>query len=116
MRRGLFQRSLPLCVALLVGIALSCGEITEEELVCEEAVARLEACCPEIDPRRINCVHAQSCNAELVPVLTSRASECLSESSCDELKSRGSCQRIRELSFEPYQFQSRPAIEAEACR
>ena len=116
MRRGQFQRSMPLCVALLVGIALSCGEITEEEMVCEESVARLEVCCPEIDPRRINCVHAQSCNAELVPVLTSKASACLADTSCADLKSRGSCERIRDLSFEPYQFQSRPAIEAEVCR
>ena len=116
MRRGHFQRSLPICVALFVGVALSCGEISEEEMVCEETVARLETCCPELDPRRINCVHAQSCNAELVPVLTLRASECVAEASCDELRSRGTCQRIRELSFEPYQFQSRTAIEAEACR
>jgi len=107
---------MPLCVALLVGVALSCGEISEEEMVCEEAVSRLEACCPEIDPRRINCVHAQSCNAELVPVLTSRASACVVEASCDDLRSRGACHGIRELSFEPYQFQSRPAFEAEACR
>ena len=107
---------MPLCVALLVGVALSCGDISEEEMVCEEAVARLETCCPEIDPRRINCVYAQSCDAELVPVLTPRASACVAETSCDDLKARGSCQRIRELSFEPYQYQSRPALEAEACR
>ena len=107
---------MPLCVALLVGIALSCGDIGEEEMVCEEAVARLETCCPEIDPRRINCVYAQSCNAELVPVLTPRASACIAETSSDDLNTRGSCRRIRELSFEPYQFQSGPALEAEACR
>lgn len=107
---------MPLFVAVLVGIALSCGDISEEEMVCEEAVARLETCCPEIDPRRINCVYAQSCNTELVPVLTAKASACLSEASCGDLKSRGTCERMSELALEPYQFQSRAAIEAEACR
>lgn len=116
MRSGLFHRSTPFAVMLVVGVALSCGEITEDEMVCEEAVARLESCCPEIDPRRINCVFAQGCNTELAPVLTSRASECLGEASCADMRDRGICAGIRQLSFAPYQFQSREEIEAEACR
>ncbi|MBX3264191.1 MAG: hypothetical protein KIS78_29195 [Labilithrix sp.] len=116
MRRGLFHRSTPYAVVLVVGVALSCGEITEDEMVCEEAVARLERCCSEIDPRRINCVFAQGCDADLAPVLTSRASGCLGDASCADMRSRGICSGIRQLSLVPYQFQSREAIEAEACR
>jgi hypothetical protein len=118
MRRGLFHRSTVFVLAGLVGLALSlsCGDIAEDELACEQGAARLEACCPQINPVRINCRNQPGCNGNLAPVLNERASTCLTEASCADLGERGICDGLRQLLFVPYQFQSRPALEAEACR
>lgn len=106
------------CLAFgaVVAVVLSCGEIREDEMLCEEAVSHLEECCPTIDPRRLNCVYDQGCGTDLVPVLTPDASECLSATGCADLQSRGICDGIRQLSYQPYPFQDRLSFEREACR
>ena len=102
--------------AAVVAVVLSCGEIRESEMLCEEAVSHLDECCPEIDPRRLNCVHQDGCGTELRPVFTTAASECVRERPCDTLRSAGICDGLKLLSYEPYQFQSRSEIEREVCR
>ena len=106
----------PIAFAAVVAVVLSCGEIRESEMLCEEAVSRLDECCPGIDPRRLNCIHQDGCGTQLEPVFTVRASDCLRDKPCELLKSDGICDGLRQLSYEPYPFQSRLDFEAEACR
>lgn len=85
-------------------------------MLCEEAVSRLEECCPKIDPRRINCVYQEGCGTDLIPVFTPVASECLRTRPCAELEADGTCEALRQLSYQPYPFQERASFEREACR
>jgi hypothetical protein len=106
----------PIAFAAVVAVVLSCGEIRESEMLCEEAVSRLDECCPEIDPRRLNCIHQDGCGTQLEPVFTVRASDCLRDKPCELLKDEGICDGLRQLSYKPYPYQSRIDFEAEACR
>ena len=106
----------PIAFAAVVAVVLSCGEIREDEMLCEEAVSHLQDCCPDIDPRRINCVHQEGCGRDLVPVLSGAASDCISGRDCEDLRARGVCDGLRQRSYEPYNFQSRTEFEKEACR
>ena len=106
----------PIAFAGVVAVVLSCGEIREDEMLCEEAVSRLDECCPEIDPRRLNCIYQDGCGTDLTPVFTAAASECLRDRGCDDLKSRGVCDGLKKLSYVPYPYQVRREFEAEACR
>lgn len=101
-------------VTLLVVVVVSCGSIDDEELQCEEAVARLEDCCPSFEPRRFNC-RPNGCNGT-PPALTEDAAECIRERGCSELRSSGSCDRLVRISREPYPSFARDEIRAEACR
>lgn len=106
----------PLLFAGAVAVVLSCGEIREDEMLCEEAVSRLDECCPNIDPRRLNCVYNDGCGTALVPVFTPAASDCVRERACADMQARGICDGLRQLSYQPYPFQERSAFEKEACR
>lgn len=106
----------PIAFALVVAVSLSCGDIREGEMLCEEAVSRLDECCPEIDPRRLNCVYQDGCGTELRPIFSVAASDCIRDSSCEALQSKGICAGLKQLSYEPYPYQSRFEFEKEACR
>jgi hypothetical protein len=106
----------PIAFAAVVAVVLSCGSIREDEMLCEEGVSRLDECCPEIDPRRLNCIHQDGCGTELHPILDISAANCLRERSCDDLRNRGICEGLRKLSYEPYPYQSVNEFETEACR
>lgn len=108
----------PIVFAAVVAVVLSfsCGDIRESEMLCEEAVSHLDECCPDIDPRRLNCVYQQGCGTDLTPVLTVNASECIRERSCEELKGQGICEGVKLLSYEPYPFQRTSELEREVCR
>lgn len=118
MRSRIHSRSRPLAVAAVVAVvlAVSCGEIRESEMLCEEAVSRVDECCPETDPRRFNCIHQTGCGRELYPVFSTAASDCLRDRPCDVLRERGICDGLRQLSYQPYSFQDRSDFEEEACR
>lgn len=85
-------------------------------MLCEEAVSRLDECCPDIDPRRLNCIYQDGCGTDLEPVFTIAASECLRERPCEVLKEKGICDGLKQLSYQPYPYQSRLDFEREACR
>jgi hypothetical protein len=106
----------PIAFAAVVAVVLSCGEIREGEMLCEEAVSRLDECCPEIDPRRLNCIYQDGCGTDLKPVFTVKASDCLRERPCEVLREQGICDGLKQLSYQPYPYQSRLDFEREACR
>ena len=105
-------------LAVAFALPLACGSITHEELVCEEAVSRLDDCCPDLDSRRLPCVQSSGdgCGGAADPVLTVRASQCILDSACEAMISRGSCDRIVSLSLVPHSIKDTKAIEQEACK
>jgi hypothetical protein len=102
--------------ALLV--SLSCGEITKEELACEQAVSKLRDCCEALDARRLPCVESSGGCAEgsASPMLTPRASDCALTADCEHLVSSGACDGVVRLSLVVNSLKDRDAIEKEACR
>ncbi len=101
---------------VLVGVALSCGSVREDELLCEEAVSLLEDCCASLDPRRLNCEYQTSCASSNVPVVTERAADCIRARSCADLRTRGTCETLVRFSKDPYPSSRSAEIEAEACK
>ena len=84
--------------ALFVSIMLMGARgVGERELDCEQAALRLEECCPDFDPTMIGCSYEWSCGgSDRVPVVTSSESDCIRESSCDDLVAAGVCERVLE--------------------
>ena len=82
-----------LLVALVLGV--SCNGFHEDELACEQAVAHLDTCCPEV-ARTIRCEFVQGsggCDGaayvpSTYPDLDTYESKCLRKKSCDELRAR----------------------------
>ncbi len=72
----------------------------ESVFACEEAAAKLDACCPGFDPRAIRCHYVQrysGCESAIDegehPAFDGAESRCIVAASCDELVARGICER-----------------------
>jgi hypothetical protein len=82
------------CPAVLLGGFLCSLTVRpglrEDELKCEEAVAHLEECCPELDVASLQCRASGDCDAEL-PDFRVAESDCIRAASCDEIQARGLC-------------------------
>jgi hypothetical protein len=101
----------------VISVVLSCGEIREDEMLCEESVSKLTDCCPNIEPHRFVCIYDQSCGGQfLKPVFSAKASGCIHDRTCDELRARGTCEQLRAMSLDPNDRANIPAFEAEACK
>jgi hypothetical protein len=109
-------------VTAIVCILFACGHINDDELLCEEAVARLEDCCPRFDVRVFNCREYQGCYDSVSPDLTTKASNCVREKSCEELVAQGLCESLTQLAlggsptFSPNGTANPRTLETEACR
>jgi hypothetical protein len=118
--RGLVQRGVRRIAVLasVIIVVLSCGEIREDEMLCEESVSKLIDCCPNLDARRFICVYDPGgCgNPALTPIFSAKASKCVHDRSCDDLKNKGSCQALHDLALVPGKRSDIPAFEAEACK
>ena len=96
--------------ALGVALVLACNNGNDEEdddqfredvIWCEEAVARLERCCPGFDARKVECLfyfsYDEGCGTSTTrridPAFTSEESRCIQDTSCDALVSQGICAR-----------------------
>src|SRR5215213_2809305 len=103
---------------MIVGVVFACGGIDSEEMLCEEAVVRVETCCEKIDVGRFNCIEqAAGCGTQARrPAFTENASACIRDTSCSDLRDKGKCDGLRQLHYGPYPVQDRAAFEKEACR
>lgn len=81
--------------ALFIGAPLACGDMKQDELDCEEAVAHLQDCCPGFDARRIECLHSDGCTPER-PAISIPQSQCIRGENCGELVSSGVCGRAQD--------------------
>ncbi len=77
-------------------LLLTCGELRQDELLCEEATARLTDCCNDFATREMRCVFDEGCNAEVdgparVTDLSVEESTCVLDLSCAEVRGAGLC-------------------------
>src|SRR5687767_8277651 len=114
MRRGPIL--LLLVLAGLVALVVACGEIREDEVWCEAAVARLHDCCPGIEPQRFSCVHSSGCSDNTLPTFSQRGSQCIVDRSCDSLMSSGVCKRALEESRLPFALRDGTLVDSAVCR
>ncbi len=83
-------------VSLVVGTVLACGDIREDEFLCENAVSHLQQCCPGFRAA-IDCSYVQGCDDTTYPELDSIQSECIFQASCADLRQRGVCELAAQL-------------------
>jgi hypothetical protein len=69
------------------------GGVRRDELACEEAVARLIACCPKADPEEYQCFYkGGGCGSkEVLPELTEAESQAVIEADCQTLREERGC-------------------------
>ncbi len=86
----------PVLLAVILGALSATQCLRQDEVECEEAVARLSECCPRFDAKAISCRYQEGgCMARtLYPTLTPAESECILEKSCAELLSQKTCAAI----------------------
>jgi hypothetical protein len=79
---------------VLLGVFLSTFAVSpgfrRDELACEEAVAHLGECCPNLDTTQLNCTYDDACGT-LRPDFDVNQSGCIREASCEEIRARGLC-------------------------
>jgi hypothetical protein len=84
-RRWLRAAALPWLLLATLGF-----DIDEDELHCEEAVAHLQSCCPDLDPKTVDCNY-QVCSS---PDLSRAQAECIEELSCEVIVEKRLCERV----------------------
>jgi hypothetical protein len=67
------------------------GCIDRRELQCEEAVARIQECCPHVAATAFHCSHYESGCGEVLPEIDVAQSRCIRDASCGDLEARGIC-------------------------
>lgn len=81
------------------------NQFREDVIQCEEAVARLDRCCPSFDASRVLCNYYFSydeaaCSPpttrRVSPALDLEESRCVIDTSCEDLVANGVCQRAQE--------------------
>ena len=81
-------KQIPL-LAALVFMTAGFDWLEEDDLACEEVVAEIAACCPDVDPERFYCDFDDGCGGE--PTLTVTEIECIDDMSCSEMEAARVC-------------------------
>ena len=102
---------------LLIGSALACGnsrndddDLREDVLFCEDALAKLDKCCPGFRTQDVSCDHhytnESGCGftqrTEIDPAITVRSARCIQDASCEQLVNTKVCERAQ--SVKPRRF------------
>lgn len=81
------------------------NQFREDVIQCEEAIARLQTCCPDFDGSRVLCNYyfrydTSTCGPSqtdsIRPALDLSESECVLETACEDLVARDVCKRAQE--------------------
>ncbi|MFO0739133.1 MAG: hypothetical protein U0270_24765 [Labilithrix sp.] len=99
----------------VVFLVFACGGIDGNELHCEEAISHLEECCDGLDARRFQCDEEDACG-QRSPDFFDKASECIRDRSCEQLRAQGKCAAMIKIASEPYPSNNPSRIETEACK
>lgn len=76
-------------------------QFREDVLRCEDALARLQSCCPGFDPSPIDCHYfhsSEGCGGgttDVRPALSVDESKCIAVTSCEALVTNGICERAQ---------------------
>lgn len=84
-------------VSLAIGMVLACGDIRQDEFICENAVSHLQECCPGFDPTRIVCSYDTGCGVTTFPEIDATQGQCILGDSCQALVGNGVCDRVAAL-------------------
>jgi hypothetical protein len=86
-------RLLLLGAAIVGGIPAAHG-FRQDEVECDEALARLEECCPGFHASAIRCTYIEGCEHSTYPSILPGESRCIRDKSCDEIRQKHTCERI----------------------
>jgi hypothetical protein len=78
-------------------------QFREDVIQCEEAIARLEDCCPDFDSSKVLCDYyydydggcGSSREERIEPALSKSESQCIRRTSCGDLVAQGVCKRAQ---------------------
>ena len=91
--------SLIVSAFVFAAFGASAGGFREDEIYCEEAVARLAKCCPSFDTRAIECSYynnSTTCNPDVqYPAIDEPTSKCILALDCGSMVDSGVCDRAR---------------------
>lgn len=89
------RRSLVAGVAALATLALAMPALSSNgtEFDCEEAVAHLASCCPDLDPTAFDCRFGLACGADERPEpdFDGPQSECIQSLTCGQIQEKNIC-------------------------
>lgn len=71
------------------------GGLRQDELQCEEAVAKLLECCPDFRAEEIACNYSDGCGSTQYPALSIETSECIRDMDCETIVARSVCVRAQ---------------------
>jgi hypothetical protein len=79
-------------IATALALGGGCGDLREDELQCEEAVAHLTGCCADFEPR-VSCDYqeSQACEESIPTDISSEQGRCIRDLSCGDVRRRGLC-------------------------
>jgi hypothetical protein len=82
-------------VGVLILMALPWTQcLRQDEVECEEAAARLMACCPDFEPTDVQCAFVEGCESDTYPHLSPRESRCILDRECANLRNDDVCERV----------------------
>jgi hypothetical protein len=84
-------------VSLAIGMVLACGDIRQDEFICENAVSHLQEGCPGFDPTQIVCSYDTGCGVTTFPEIDATQGQCILGDSCQALVANGVCDRVAAL-------------------
>jgi len=91
-------RAVPILLLAVGVLVLTSGWLAgfrEDELECEQAVAKLVECCPDFSTNVIECNYATGCGSTTYPALSIDQSQCIGDLSCSEIVANKICERAR---------------------
>ncbi|HTQ05266.1 MAG TPA: hypothetical protein VMI54_15490 [Polyangiaceae bacterium] len=91
-RRVLF--ALPVFVLLGLGVrSMPAPGLREDEVQCEEALARIQSCCRPLYASNLACVYVDhgDCNPPTLPDLSVDESHVVEQASCSDISAAGYC-------------------------
>ena len=84
-----------LSIAAMVLLGMS--GLREDEIECEHAMAHLGACCPDFAVEADVCDYDDGCGTTSLTVLSIDQSECIQDTSCEEIEELDLCARVAAL-------------------
>jgi hypothetical protein len=100
------------------GVLAMCLPATQclrnDEVDCEEAVKRMEDCCPGFNHDAVQCVFNDGCGISY-PDLTPGESSCIIGASCNALLGAGVCQRVEQRSAHSNDPEMPEGLAGEIC-